>query len=101
MKTEIRYYNLPEMPFSQGYAVNQIARDLKSKVTKAGDFILPRYEGCFIYVETTRGQGIHKAQSIWYDHGDGCYCVMFDIGQGWQYTEIAKKEGFIIALPIN
>lgn len=96
MKEQITFYDLPEMPFSQGYAINNIQSILKSKVTKAGDFTRPGIEGCFLYVETSKGE--HQSKSVWLDNGTSLFCVSFDIGEGWNYTETATKEGVILSL---
>ena len=81
-------YNLNSMPFSQGYLVNELAKQFGANVVEAGEVAvgqLPeQYTGTLVYIKL---QAENVAEVIWRDYGgdNPAVCVYQNIdGNGWK-----------------
>ena len=75
----IREFDLTKsLPFSQGYAAQEIMQSIGGKIVRLGEAKLPaelsNVEGSVLFIESKRGGS--KAETLWLDDGCSVACLV-------------------------
>jgi hypothetical protein len=65
------------LPFSQGYAINELNRQIAGKLEAAGEVDEdPRLPGTLIYIKKSFKEGdVKTSESVWHDDGTSLQCL--------------------------